>query len=252
MKVIKIARIFGWMLWRDITLVKNDFLNKTFDAILWSTNSILISNFLLTAFGTSSTFGIYIWVGTIVTMSFFESAEYAHELVADITGDGHIKFLLTLPIPAWLVFVRIALAIAINCIALGIFIVPLGKLLLMHKLDLSQFSYIKFALIFLFSNVMFGFFGVLIASWAKGIGRFSIVRRRIFNPLWVWGGYQFSWAILAKTFPQVAMLALLNPITYTFEGTRSAILGPENFINFWYSLGAILIFIGIFSVWGIK
>jgi hypothetical protein len=251
MKYSQIARVFFWLLWRDIIVLKKSIIDKAIDASLWSATNILISNFILPAFGIEQRFGLLIWVGTIVTMAYFEAGYAAQELVADRAGNYHIGYLLTLPLPSWLVFIKIACGIALNCMVLSLFMIPLGKLILGRSLDLSSFNAIQFILIFLVMNFFCGFLSVWIFSWAKSTTRFSEVWRRVLNPLWAFGGYQFTWLVLRKTFPGLAYITLLDPLTYAFEGLRAAILGPEKFIPFWISLGALPISIFIIAWWAI-
>jgi hypothetical protein len=234
------VRIFGWLLWRDIIVLKANLPNRVIDAAIWSINNIIISTFILPAFGITSQFGLLIWVGTIVTMAYFEGGYAAQELVADRAGNYHIGYLLTLPIPAWLLFVKIGCGIALNCMVLSFFMIPVGKLILGSKIDLSALHIGRFILIFLAINLFCGFFGVWTFSWAKSSTRFSEVWRRVFNPLWTFGGYQFTWFVLYNTFPTLAFLTLLNPLTYAFEGLRSAMLGSAPFLPFWFSLSMLL------------
>ncbi len=230
------ARVFGWLLWRDIIVLRKNVLNRIFDAIIWSGTNILISYYILPAFGIEQKFGILIWVGTILTMAFFEAGYAAQELVTDRSGNYHVGYLLTLPLPSWLVIIKLGCTIALNCMVLSIFMLPLGKLVLQNHLDLSSMSIIKFILIFIAINFFCGSFGIWVFSWAQSTVRFSEIWRRVFNPLWAFGGYQFTWMKFHQTFPRFSLVALINPLTYGFEGLRASILGNSGFIPFWISL----------------
>ena len=249
MATAKIARVFGWLLWRDIIILKKNIWGKLLDAFIWSTNYIIINTYIMPFFGVSPEYGSFIWVGTLVTMAFFESIYCANDIVTDLNGDKTVEHALTLPIPSWLIFIKMGLSIALNCMALSIFVVPLGKLILMDRLDLSNFSGIKFILIFITINLFFGFFAVWIGSWARDGLRFSYVYRRVVNPLWLFGGYQFTWMVLHQAFPRVATIVLFNPLVYAFEGMRVAILGQLGYINFWISFSVLWVFIIIFALW---
>jgi ABC-type multidrug transport system permease subunit len=203
-------------------------------------------------FGLNPEYGSFIWVGTIVTMAFFESIYGASDLVNDFENDKVIEYSLVLPISAPLVFIKTALSISLDAAVLSIFLVPLGKILLMDRLALHNFSIIKFIIIFMSMNLFFGFFALWIASWAKNGKNFSYVYRRVVNPIWIFGGYQFTWLVLYKAFPQWGLLLLCNPLTYAFEGLRSAILGPVGYINFWACVGALWLFTIIFAYWSLR
>jgi ABC-2 type transport system permease protein len=246
------ARIFCWLLWRDIVVLRKNVFNRLLDATIWSGTNILISYYILPAFGIEPKFGLLIWVGTILTMAFFESGYAAQELVTDRSGNNHIGYLLTLPLPSWLVIIKLGCTTALNCMVLSIFMLPLGKLILQNNLDLGSLSIHKFILIFLVSNFFCGSFGIWVFSWAQSTVRFSEVWRRVFNPLWAFGGYQFTWLVFHKTFPRLSLIALINPLTYAFEGMRASILGNEGFIPFWISLIAVAFFTLIFTLWAIR
>jgi ABC-type multidrug transport system permease subunit len=244
-------KVFGWLLWRDVRLLRHNLPGKLLDALIWSTNYIIINSYIMPLFGVPESYGPFIWVGAIVTMGFFDASHYAADLVNDIAGDKSIEYLLMLPVSSWLIFIKIALSFALNCMALSIFILPLGKLLLWNRLDLSNFSIIKFVPVFILANLFFGFFALWIASWARDGINFSYVWRRIVNPLWIFGGNQFSWAIFYKALPSFALLGLLNPVTYAFEGMRSAILGEAGFLNIWVACGMLIFFTFLFGWWAL-
>lgn len=243
---------FGWLLWRDILVLKRNLPHRILDAMVWSGTNILISNYILPAFNVEAKFGLLIWVGTIVTMAFFESGYAAQEFVTDRAGNSHIGYLLTLPLPSWLVLVRLACSVAINCACLSIFMLPLGKFILQNKLDLSSLSIIKFTLIFIVINLFCGFFALWLFSWAPSTSRFSEIWRRVVNPLWAFGGYQFTWLVFYNAFPRLSFLILLNPLTYAFEGLRVAVLGQTGFISFWFSFFMLTLYTLVLGLCGIK
>jgi hypothetical protein len=243
------ASIFWWLLLRDIKSLQSLIIGGIIDGFIWAATNILIFQYILPYFGITNSFGSFIWAGTIITVGFFESANFAHDLVNDIATSKIIEYHLTLPIPAWLLLIKIALGIAINCMALSIFIVPLGKLLLWDSLSFNNFSILKFIALFFSANLFFGVVSVWIGSWARDGSRFAYVRRRFFNPFWAFGGYQFTWAVLAQAYPRLSLLALANPLTYAFEGMRSATLGAEGYLPFWICLVMLWVFIIIFGIW---
>lgn len=244
-------RILGWLVWRDILLIRRSFFSKSIDGVIWAFNGILISSYVLPLLGMPSTYGSFIWVGTIVTLSFFESFASADLMVRDIEDNKQIEYLLTIPLPAPLVLANYVIYFALDGLVLSALLLPIGKLVLMDRLDLSNLVIGKFLLVWLLSNVFFGVFSLWIVSWAPTSMRIQSLRRRLQNPLWNFGGAQFPWLILYKALPPIAYLTLINPVTYSFEGMRSAILGQSGFINFWVCAGALGIFIVIFSCWAL-
>ncbi len=251
MKVASVLRIFVWLMWRDMLTLKKNVLQRVFDATIWSATNIAISNFILPAFGIEARFGLLIWVGTIVTMAYFEAGYAAQEFVEDRTGNNHLGFLLTLPIPSWLVFIKMGLGAALNSAVLSAIMIPVGKIIIQDGLSMKNVSFISFLCIFIAINLFCGFFSVWLLSWAPSSSRFKEVWRRVLNPLWAFGGYQFTWSVLYQTFPRFAFITLLNPLTYAFEGLRAAILGPVGFIPIWISIGMLLLWTLILIYWAL-
>ncbi len=118
-------------------------------------------------------------------------------------------------------------------------------------LNLSSLNIFQFTLMFIAINFFCGFLSIWIFSWAKSTTRFSEVWRRVLNPLWAFGGYQFTWFVFRQTFPRLALIALLNPLTYAFEGLRSAMLGQDHFIPPWISFIALVASTVILAYWAL-
>jgi ABC-type multidrug transport system permease subunit len=173
-------------------------------------------------------------------------------LVTDFEGDRIISYYLTLPIPSWLVFLRSIIYYAINATALGIFVLPIGKLLLGSKFDSSALSISKFLLIFLITNIFYGSFTLWITSRVPNSLKIGNVWMRLVYPLWAFGGFQFSWQVLYNFMPYFAYVNLLNPIMYTMEGIRAAVLGQEGYLPFWSSVSVLIAFSLFFAWHGIR
>jgi len=247
------ARIaFAWLLWRDVRRVMDSLGDKMIDALVWSFNNIIINAYVMPLFGVSKSYGPLIWIGTIVSMAFFESIYFANDIVTDIATDNVVEYHCTLPLPSWLLFVKMALSAALHSMVLSIMNLPLGYVLLYKSVDLSQANWGAFAGVFLAMNLFLGFFAVWIASWARDGLRFGYVYRRVVNPLWLFGGYQFSWYILYQAYPRAGLVALLNPILYAFEGLRGSVLAGDMYINSWICAAVLSIYAALFAVWGVR
>jgi len=109
-----------------------------------------------------------------------------------------------------------------------------------------------FALVWLVSALFFSVFAIWIASFVKGPQQMGKVFMRFVFPLWFFGGFQFTWAKLHSVSPWLAYLDLANPYIYAMEAMRTTVLGPQGNLNFWLSLGvllllAVLVFIHAFK-----
>jgi ABC-2 type transport system permease protein len=245
-------KVFGWLLWRDLVLIKRTFISKSIDGMIWSFNSILISTYIFPLLGMPTTYGSFIWVGTIVTLTFFESFAAADQMIRDMEDNRQIEYLLTIPLAAPLVLLNFVCYFALDGLVLSALLLPLGKIVLLNNLDLSNFSLLKFLILWLLSNTFFGIFAVWVVGWAPSSLGILSLRRRLQNPLWNFGGSQFPWLIFYQALPALAYITLANPVTYAFEGMRAAVLGQDGFINFWLCALALIIFIIIFGTWALQ
>jgi len=184
-------------------------------------------------------FGGFQLVGMIASICIFEIYSSCSSFFADLEGNKTISYYLTLPIPSWMIFIKQALALSCRTLLVTSLIIPFGKLLIGSRLDLSNFSVIKFVLIFLATNFFFSAFTLLMLGIFKGIETLRTLWIRIIFPLWFLGGAEFEWNMLYNLSPTFGYLGLLNPFVYAMEGIRAAVLGQEGFIPYWISLSVL-------------
>ncbi len=241
-------KVFSWLLWRNLRVLKNDFVNNAVDAMIVPATFIIIGGYILPYLGMPAQYGAFMIVSSmIINCSFATTWRGSSHLVTDIDGDRSVSYELTLPIPSWLIFVKYAVAYALDSMFLNILTLPLGKFLLWDKFSLAEFSIFKFILIYATANLLFGFYAVWIASWVQGMRGFTRYWLRYGAQLMFFSGFQFPWSILYKASPLFANINLLNPFVYAFEGARAAVLGQEGSLNYWMCLGMMWLYIVFFG-----
>jgi hypothetical protein len=249
---------FGWLLWRDMRVLKIDFLNNVIDSLVGPAVFIIISGYILPYIGIPLSYGGFMMVSSMVFMAYATTNwRGASQLVADMEGPKSISYELTLPLSSTMVFVKFACTYALNAMFINIFTLPLGKLLLWDRLDLSHFSVPKFLLIYVTATLFFGFYSTWLASWVDGMKGFSRFWLRYGSQLLFFSGYQFTWATLHQAIPVFSYINLLNPFVYTFEGVRGAVLGPEipaqgTSLPFWVCFVVLWVYIGFFAYLAIR
>jgi len=249
MTLTSYMRVFWWLLWRDVRTLRNDFWNSLVDSLVMPFTMVIVNGYVMPYLGVPQNYGAFILVSSIVMMS-FNAATWmgGAPLVADLDGERAITYEMSLPLPYWMVFIKIACSFAVNALVLNILTLAVGKILLMDLFDLSQLSIIKFSMMYLSTCLFFGFFALWVTSWVQGmhgLGRFYL---RIATQLIFFGGFQFAWATLFKALPWVAYINLLNPFTYACDGLRAAVLGQPGYLNYWYCLAAIIGFTILFGM----
>lgn len=240
---------FWWLLWRDIRSIKHDFFNSIIDALIIPITIIIVNGYILPYLGLPLDYGSFMVASSIVMMCYMNANwNGANTFVQDLEGERAISYELTLPLPSWMVFARVALVSAINAMVLSILILPVGKLILWDRFDFSQLSWFKFAIIFVSIALFNGFFGLVPASLVNGMRGFVRYQMRFGSQLVFFSGFQYSWATMAMAIPALGYINLLNPLVYAFEGIHAAVLGQGNFINFWLCL--VLLWVAtVLSAW---
>lgn len=228
------------MLWADLLIFKPSYLDRLFDFFIFVTINIVVTGYLLTSFGLRADFGIFMAATLVATSGSFEVFPSAINIVSDLTNNRIISYDITLPIPSWIAVARIGLSNAMKGLLLGIFAFPFGLLFVGNQFNPVNFSLPWFLALF-FSNALFyGYFSIFLASFIPHMGKVGSMWMRVIFPMWILGGYQFTWQVLYAKSPVFAYFALLNPFMYTMEGIRGAILGQQGSLPLWSCFSLIL------------
>jgi hypothetical protein len=238
--------VFCWLLWQELRVFFQDFFANAFDAILFPAAIVVVSSYILPHMGIDANYGSFILVGTMTSMCLFNAINKAQVMVADMEGTNSISYQLALPLPAWLLFIKVGIGFALTSLFLNIFTLPIGKVLLGSLFSLQHLSLIKLFVVFITINIFFGFYGLWIASWVKKSMNFPHIWMRFVLILWTFGCYQYSWMILHKAYPFWSYVSLFNPMIYAFEASRVAVLGQDGLLHFWFCIGMLWLFIIIF------
>lgn len=252
-KISQTLNTLWWLLRADFTVLTKKIWSNLLDSLIIPTVFILIGGYILPYLGMPADYGAFMAVSATMMMAYSSTAwSGAFPFVADLESDKAITYALTLPIPSWLVFVKVALSFAIPAFFLNLLTLPVGKLLLGSQFDLGQFSVIKFLIMYPLAILSFAFFSATLAFWVNNTHEFGRFWLRIGSQLFFFSGLQFSWAVLFKAWPGLAYIDLINPLLYAFEGFRTAVLGQEGNINFYICVAALLLWIAIFNVIGFR
>lgn len=241
---------FYQLVLHDMITFFKDFKDKFIDACIMLSTNLLLFGYLMPHLGLQADYGSFILIGNIATFGLFEVLGRVSGLIQHL--ESTITYKLMLPIKTWLIFCSIAISWAIQSTVLSLVLIPLGKLILYSQFSLSQISIVKFILILIATNLFYGFFALFLTSFLKGMKGISHLWVRIIGPMYFFGCYFYPWKLTFDVSPIVGYLSLLNPMVYIMEGMRSAMLGPEGYLPFWFSLGALILFIVAFSVISIK
>jgi ABC-2 type transport system permease protein len=247
-----ILNTFWQIIFREIVIFFKILGSKFIDITIITTTNITVFTFLMPFFGLKSTYGPFIVVGLMSILPLFEITQRTTNFISDLTGNKKISYFLTLPLPSSFVLAAIPLGWAACNAMYSIFVIPLAKLLLNHKLDLSHFSFIKFLIGFTSTQIMYGFFALFLSSFIKDLKYSSWIWSRVVNPLFMLGGYFYTWMAINSVSHLIGFINLLNPVMISCECLRASILGQSGFLNFWATTLGIWLFTLFFAFVGIK
>lgn len=229
-------QIFFQLLKRSLLILKRDYWSKLFDtAFLFFTNVIVFSYFM-GAQGLSEEYGPFLMVGAIASFGLFDVVAKVSELIGDIEGEKTISHLITLPLSSRTLFCFIAIFWAINAAVISFPLFFLGKILLFTRFNLSDISFIRLIPIFLTANLFYGFFALWLSAIVRGMGDLTSIFMRYINPIFMFGGYFYSWKNAFQLDHLIGYVSLLNPMVYIMEGMRSSVLGPSAYLPYWTTL----------------
>lgn len=232
--------IFKYLLYTDLLILKEVVVDKMINLAIWATATTAVMGHIMAAFGLAN-FGPFQLAGVVASAGLFEVFPSVMNLANDFAGDRTIDYQLTLPIPAWLVLLKIICYNAINSMILTIMVIPIGKLVLWNQFDLTGISIFKIICMIVVLSIFYATLTLWLAGKVTNLAKIGNVWMRFIFPFWFLGGFQFSWDALHKVFPTLAYFNLFNPMTYAMEGSRAALLGQNGYFNFWLCICALLV-----------
>ena len=235
-------RIFGWLLWRDIRNIKHDIWNNILDALIVPSTIIIVNGYVLPYLGLPVSYGSFMVASSVIMMLYMATSwQGGNQLAMDLDGERTISYDLTLPLPSWMVFCKIAIVNACNAAVRNALTLSMGKLLLWNRFDLSHMNVYKVVLFYILVSLFLGFFALVPVCFVKGMAGFVRYQWRIGSQLIFYSGFQFPWLTMLQAVPVLAYVSLLNPLVYCFEGMHAAVLGQEGYLNFWLCSGVLLL-----------
>lgn len=231
---------------RDMAVYLPTYKDRFINGLIWFSLTVLVFQYLMGYAGLKN-FGLFIAISTMGSCGLFNAMNFATEMISDLESERALSYYLTLPLPQWMVFVRIAISNGLQALMIALLYIPFAKLFLWNQFQLMQVHWIKFIVIFLLAHLFYGFISLFLASCIKSLNLIENVWLRVVWPLWYLGCYQFSWQSLYETSPILAYCSLVNPITYIMEGLRSSVFNPADSLPFYRCIIMIVLFTVVFG-----
>jgi len=240
------------LLKRDLRVFRKEWFGKFIDSIFLMATNIIIFAYFMPLMGLKQDYGVFFLIGSIAAYGFFDVISKITTLIADIKGDRLISYNLTLPMSTTMSFIYIASYWALNSAILTAMLFPIGKVILFNQWDFSIISYPKLLIFYPTIHLFYAFFALWLTATIKQISQVSRVWLRVVNPIFMFGGFFYSWQTAFTLSPTVGYLLLINPMVYILEGMRAVCLGQDGFLPFQYSFLALWGFIIFFGVDAIR
>ncbi len=223
--VFRFTDIFCKLVRTHFYIAQQQLVSKIFNIYIWAFCSLIVMGHIMQEFGLANDYGCFQLATIVGTVGLFEIYGNCFKLIADFEGDQHINYLLTLPTSPAVVMWSLITSYTCVGIIVSIFMLPLGKLLLWNSFSFATVSWFKLVLILVIANIFYGIFTLAVTAHVGALSKMENVWCRFIFPLWFMGGFQFSWASIYKFSQPLAYFLLCNPILYVMEGTRAALLG---------------------------
>ncbi|MFC1842510.1 ABC transporter permease [Candidatus Dependentiae bacterium] len=233
-----------WLLIRtELVILRQVFLGQLVNILFWSGSIVVVSAYILPKLGMTDKFGEFIVISCIAANSFWGIWDSSYKIIEDIETKKVIDYKLTLPLPSWMVMLHYAVGHSVVKFLPSLIVLPVFKLVLGSRMDLSHFSFFKFAAMFMTISLFTGFFFLLVSSFIRHSYKIENVGIRLLFPLWFFGATQYSWSVMNAVNSTVARIILLNPLVYAMEGIHAAVSGQQGYLSFWFCMGVLWVWI---------
>ncbi len=242
-------RCYFELIRKDLFLLKKRFFPLAINTIISVSTRLIVFSYFMNEY--MENFGLFILIGIIAANGIREVASEAL-LLSDDANHKKLDNFLTLPIKSSFYFISKAISYFIQVVLLTMILIPFSKIILWNKFNLSNFSIVKFVIIFLISSLFYSFFALWMSSIVKDLKNMEWIWTRIINPIQMFCGSIYTWSFVYKISPIVAYLHFLNPALFAVEGMRAAVLGQNEYLNFWICTLILILLTIVFGIDAIR
>jgi hypothetical protein len=221
-------------------------------ASLVDSGSWLIAYSLINPTGSisSSKYGLFILAGIIGSNAMWKMIPKITLMINDLNNDRTISYFLTLPINTNLLFIAISLSWAFEMILMSFIFLFIGKIIFFEQINIILLlTNIKFIGTIFINNLFFSFSALLMASFLKNT--YTMIPL-IISPTRSLGGFLCKWKTVFGLYKIGGIFLLINPILYTMEGIRAAMINQDDYISWSICSLVLIILTFIFGYFGIK
>lgn len=235
---------------RDLIIFVRVIKRRLINTAVWMGMMIYVYEYI--GFSSVTGWGLFIACSECADYGFAGVFSNILRLVADIKGPRTISYYLTLPIPQSYVFFSVIVSAVIQHLLIAAILLPITKLVLQERFDLTRVSYGKLLCVFVCAYLFYGSLVLFYTSMISSIDDFNNVYIRTRDTLFWMGAYFFTWHQLYQKNYVLAYLDLLNPFVYACEGMRAAVMGYPDALCAWLCCAALLAFAAVCGSIGLR
>lgn len=247
-----IATAFTYLLWRDVWVTLRSW--QTFLAM-----TLIQPIFFLFVFGrllpmlgqANASYGVLFLPGIISLTTVLTAMQaVSMPLVIEFGFTKEIEDRLLSPLPVWLVAVQKMVFAALRGLVAGAMIVPLGRVILGSGFSISLEYWWLLAIVAILGALVGAAVGLTMGTNVEP-AQIGLMFSVVLTPMLFTGCIYFPWAMLDRV-RWFQIITCINPITYSSEGFRAALVPGMPHMPVWLILIGQLGFLALFSYIGIR
>lgn len=239
------ARVWWALVRRDLKILRANLRDKMIDTLLVLVLHVVQIAYLFPYLGMPHEMIPATYLGEIQLIMLFLGFTMSLKMVFDLKFGRFIDYHMTLPLPKRWLFASYLTSFVIETAIIGIPTTFLGIALLGSRFTTTNPHWLIFGVMYLLGLLFYGIFNLAFAFMYDYDWFMANAWQRRLNFLMMLGSLFFPLRAVQKFDPRVGKLFMLNPYTYIIEGMRSALLGTENYLSYWYCIPATCGFIAL-------
>src|SRR5438445_1882644 len=173
--IFRFAGIFCKLVVTNFYIARQELKGQIINFYIWAFCSLIVMGYIMQEFGLAVDYGCFQLATVIGTVGLFQIYGNSFKLIADIEGDCHVSYLLTLPASPSIIWWSQICSYSLTGIILSILMLPFGKLLLFNSFSFATVSWIKLAIILTLANIFYGVFTLAVTAHVGAMSKMENV-----------------------------------------------------------------------------
>jgi ABC-2 type transport system permease protein len=244
-------RVFGAILWRDIFVTGRELPAFLAQVVLQPFFLLFVFGRILADLGyTQAGYAQLLLPGVVALTAVLTALQStALPLVIEFSFTKEIEDRLLAPLPTWLVAIEKVVFAAMRALVAAALMFPIGVLVL-GSVPFRPAGLPLLVPVLVLGSLAGGAMGLTLGTLVEP-RRINLVFALVLTPLLFTGASQYPWPSLDRL-PWFQVVTLFNPLTYTSEGMRAALIPQVPHLAPWISLAALVVSVGVFMAVGIR